>query len=98
MRLIGLAVVIGLALLAKPLGAGSQPAGQKVPRIGYLDGASLSVNSVRIEAFRHGLRELGYVEGQSVAIEWRSADGKADHLPGLAAELVRLIRADEIIQ
>ena len=93
---IGLAVVIGLAILAKPLGAGSQPAGQKVPRIGYLDGASLSANSVRLEAFRHGLRELGYVEGQSVAIEWRSADGKADRLPGLAAELVRL-KVDVIV-
>src|SRR4030095_11399513 len=89
MRVIGLAVVIGLALLATPLGAGSQPAGQTVPRIGYLDGASLSANSVRLEAVRHGLRELGYVEGQSVAIEWRSGDGKADRLPGLAAELVR---------
>ena len=96
MRLIGLVVVIGLALLAKPLGAGSQPPGQKVPRIGYLDGASLSANSVRLEAFRHGLRELGYVEGQTVAIEWRSADGKADRLPGLAAELVRL-KVDVIV-
>ena len=96
MRLIGLVVVIGLALLAKPLGAGSQLAGQKVPRIGYLDGASLSANSVRIEAFRHGLRELGYVEGQSVAFEWRSADGRADRLPGLAAELVRL-KVDVIV-
>jgi len=93
---IGLAVVIGLAILAKPLGAGSQPAGQKVPRIGYLDGASLSANSVRLEAFRHGLRELGCVEGQSVAIEWRSADGKADRLPSLAAELVRL-KVDVIV-
>jgi putative ABC transport system substrate-binding protein len=96
MRLIRLVVVIGLALLATPLGAGSQPAGQKVPRIGYLDGASLSANSVRIEAFRRGLRALGYVEGQSVAIEWRSADGKADRLPGLAAELVRL-KVDVIV-
>ena len=96
MRVIGLVAVIGLALLATPLVAGSQPAGQKVPRIGYLDGASLSANSVRLEAFRHGLRELGYVEGHSVAIEWRSADGKADRLPGLAAELVRL-KVDVIV-
>src|SRR4030095_11365044 len=96
MRLIGIVFVIGLTLLATPLGAGSQLAGQKVPRIGYLDGASLSANSVRIEAFRQGLRELGYVEGQSIAIEWRSADGDADRLPRLAAELVRL-KVDVIV-
>jgi putative tryptophan/tyrosine transport system substrate-binding protein len=96
MRLIGLAIVLGLALLATPVAAASQPAGQKVPRIGYLDGApSLSANA-RIEAFRDGLRALGYVEGKSVAIEWRFADGKADRLSGLAAELVRL-KVDVIV-
>jgi putative tryptophan/tyrosine transport system substrate-binding protein len=96
MRLIGLAIVLGLALLAKPAAAASQPAGQKIPRIGYLDGArSLSANA-RVEAFRDGLRALGYVEGKSVAIEWRFADGKADRLSGLAAELVRL-KVDVIV-
>jgi putative tryptophan/tyrosine transport system substrate-binding protein len=79
-----------MGLLATPLVADAQSAGKRVPRIGYLDGGSLSPNSVRIEAFRQGLRELGYVEGQNIAIEWRSAEGKADRLPGLAAELVRL--------
>src|SRR4029450_7631904 len=72
--------------LAAPLAATAQPAGERTPRIGYLDGAALSAASVRIEALRQGLRERGYVEGQNIAIEWRSAEGKADRLPGLAAE------------
>ena len=62
----------------------------KVPRIGYLSGSSLSVLADRIEAFRQGLRELGYVEGKNLVIEWRSAEGKFDRVPELAAELVRL--------
>jgi putative ABC transport system substrate-binding protein len=62
----------------------------KIPRIGYLSGASLSAISARIEAFRQGLRELGYVEGKNIVIEWRWAEGKPDRLPDLAAELVRL--------
>src|SRR5215831_9474793 len=65
-----------------------QPA--KVPRIGYLVGASLSTNAARIEAFRHGLRELSYVEGKNIIIDWRSAEGKSNRLPELAADLVRL--------
>ena len=62
----------------------------KVPRIGYLSANSLSANVGRIEAFRQGLRELGYVEGKNIVIEWRYAEGKFDRLPALAAELVRL--------
>jgi putative ABC transport system substrate-binding protein len=67
--------------------AAQQP---KVPRIGYLTGTSLSANSARTDAFRQGLRDLGYVDAKSIVIEWRSAEGKGDRLPGLAAELVRL--------
>ena len=52
--------------------------------------------SARIEAFRQGLRELGYVDGKNIIIEWRSIEGKADRLPGLAAELVRL-KVDVIV-
>jgi putative ABC transport system substrate-binding protein len=62
----------------------------KVTPIGYLSGPSLSANAARIEAFRQGLRELSYVEGKNIVIEWRSADGKFEGLPALAAELVRL--------
>jgi putative tryptophan/tyrosine transport system substrate-binding protein len=62
----------------------------KVPRIGYLTGTSLSTNAARNEAFRQGLRELGYVEGKNIVIEWRSAEGKLDRLHDLATDLVRL--------
>jgi putative ABC transport system substrate-binding protein len=62
----------------------------KVPRIGFLSAASTSAIAARIEGFRHGLRELGYIEGKNVVVEWPSADGKPDRLPTLAAELVRL--------
>jgi putative ABC transport system substrate-binding protein len=62
----------------------------KVPRIGYLSPTSPSVSPTRIEAFRQGLRELGYVEGKNIVIEYRYAEGKFDRLPALAAELVRL--------
>ena len=61
----------------------------KIPRIGFLAASSPSTNPARIEAFRQGLRELGYVEGKNIVIEGRYAEGKADRLPGLAAELVR---------
>ena len=62
----------------------------KLYRIGYLTGNPRAANSERIEAFRQGLRELGYIEGKNIVIEWRSADGKLEQLPGLASELVRL--------
>jgi putative ABC transport system substrate-binding protein len=72
-----------------------QPA--KIPRIGYLSSAgSLSAISARTEAFRQGLHDLGYVEGKNIVIEWRSSEGKADRLPALAAELVRL-KVDVIV-
>jgi putative ABC transport system substrate-binding protein len=63
---------------------------QKVHRIGYLSVNPASSESARGDAFRQGLRELGYVEPKNIVIEWRYADGKLDRLPALAAELVRL--------
>jgi putative tryptophan/tyrosine transport system substrate-binding protein len=65
-----------------------QPA--KVPRIGFLITSSPSAMAPRMDAFRQGLRELGYVEGKTILIEQRHAEGKLDRLPELAAELVRL--------
>ena len=62
---------------------------KNVPRIGYLSALSQPADSYRREAFRQGLRELGYIEGQNIAIEYRYADGKLDRLADLAAELVR---------
>jgi putative tryptophan/tyrosine transport system substrate-binding protein len=82
-----------LLALCFPAGA-QQPT--KVPRIGYLVGASLSGVSARIEAFRQGLGELGYVEGKNIIIEYRYAEGKLDRLPPLVAELVRL-KVDVIV-
>jgi putative ABC transport system substrate-binding protein len=69
---------------------------KKVPRIGWLTGAPLSANAERREAFRQGLRELGYVEGKNIVVEWRAAEGKLDRLSALAAELVRL-KVDVIV-
>jgi putative ABC transport system substrate-binding protein len=75
-------------LLALPLVAQAQPAG-KVPRIGFLfSGASGPAREV--DTFRQGLRDLGYIEGQNIAIEYRFAGGQVERLPELAAELVRL--------
>jgi putative ABC transport system substrate-binding protein len=71
-----------------------QPA--KVPRIGFLVGASPSSYAGRTEALRQGVRELGYVEGKNIVIEWRYAEGKPGGLSELAAELVRL-KVDVIV-
>jgi putative ABC transport system substrate-binding protein len=62
----------------------------KMPRIGVLEANSEAVATTRIEAFRHGLRELGHFEGQNIALEFRYADGKLDRIPGFAAEIAQL--------
>ena len=63
---------------------------KKVPRIGYLSNTDPARESARAEAIRLALRELGYIEGQNIATEYRYAEGKRDRVPELAAELVRL--------
>jgi ABC-type uncharacterized transport system substrate-binding protein len=63
---------------------------KKVPRIGYLASGDPASESTRFEAIRLALRELGYIEGQNIATEYRYTEGKIDRAPGLAAELVRL--------
>jgi putative ABC transport system substrate-binding protein len=82
------------ALLAAPLAANAQ-APVKVPRVGYLTTVSRT-DDWRLESLRQGLRELGYVEGQTIAIEYRFADGRPERLPALAAELVGL-KVDVIV-
>jgi putative ABC transport system substrate-binding protein len=79
----------GTVLLASPLAAEAQQTG-KVPRIGFLGGRTPSDTSPLLDAFRQGLRELGWVEGQNIVIDYRYAEGRFDRLPELAAELVRL--------
>src|SRR6266568_6456288 len=83
----------GAVLLVAPLAEAQQAA--KVPRIGYLS-PNLAANPPQHEAFRQGLRDLGYAEGRNVVIEYRSAEGKFERLPALAAELVAL-KVDVIV-
>ena len=87
--------LVAVVMLAFAVMAEAQQAG-KVPRIGFLAAPPFSAMTARVEAFRQGLRELGYVEGKNIVIEWRSAEGKFDRLPDLASELVRL-KVDVIV-
>jgi putative ABC transport system substrate-binding protein len=77
-------------------GAAQAQQQRKVPRIGYLAATSPSINPARFEAFRQGLRDLGYMEGKNIVIEWRFAEGKSDRLAAFADELVRL-KVDVIV-
>lgn len=91
--------VLSLALCAMLFAICSSAGAQqpnKVPRIGYLAISPFSSNTARIEAFQQGLRELGYVEGKNIVIEWRTGDGNNDRVPALAADLVRL-KVDVIV-
>jgi putative ABC transport system substrate-binding protein len=96
MMIRGVAViaVLALSLLAAPLAAEAQQAA-KVARIGYLS-PNLATGPHLREAFRQGLRDLGYVEGRNLVIEYRDAEGKVERLPALAAELVAL-KVDVIV-
>ncbi len=75
--------------MAAPLAVDAQRP-EKLYRIGMLERTSTAINAANLEGFRQGLRELGYVEGKSFVIEYRSADGRDERFPSLAAELVRL--------
>jgi putative ABC transport system substrate-binding protein len=85
-----------VAILGGGASAEAQQQANKIPRIGYLSVTGVSVASDRRDAFLQGLRELGYVEGKNIVIEYRFAEGKLDRLPALAAELVRL-KVDVIV-
>jgi len=93
-HIIGLLVIFVTLAACGVVAQAQQPT--KIRRIGFLGVASLSATSARIEAFRHGLRELGNVEGRNIVIEYRWAEGKIERLPDLAAELVRL-KVDVIV-
>src|SRR5262245_54693957 len=84
-----LKVILTLALFAATLAVEAQPSGAKAARIGYLSSYSASTGQAH-EAFRQGLRDLGYVEGRNLTVEYRWADGNYERLPGLAKELVAL--------
>ena len=84
-----LIVALGAGALAAPLGSLAQQKG-KVWRIGFLGAATASGSARRVEALRAGLRDLGYVEGKNIVIDFRWAEGNYERLPQLAAELVRL--------
>src|SRR5438034_9914590 len=87
MRLIGLAVILSLTLA--PLVVEAQQT-TKIPRVGLLDYAAFW------DPLRQKLRDLGYVEGQNIAFEYRRSDGRSERLPDLAAEMVRL-KVDAIV-
>ena len=82
-------VAVTMAGVIAPMVAEAQQTG-KIPRVGFLSAAPLSSITARTEAFRKGLRDLGYAEGQNIVLEWRSAEDAWSRLPVLAAELVRL--------
>ena len=81
--------MLGGAAVAWPRAARAQQAG-KIYRIGILEPIPAARNAANLDALRKGLRELGYVEGRNLVIEYRSADGRAERFPDLASELVRL--------
>ncbi len=92
----GMLVTLALGLLAAAPTAADAQQPAKVPRIGFLQASSSSVTRHFADAFRQGLRELAYVEGQNFVIEERWAEGRAERLPDLAADLVRL-KVDVIV-
>ena len=89
MRLIALAVVLTVSVAQAPIALSAQPS-DKIYRIGVLERTPAAINAANLEGFRQGLRALGYVEGKNLVLEYRSADGRDDRFPELAAELAQL--------
>ena len=83
-----IAVIVIAAMTYVAVAQAQQP--KKLPRLGYLTAADPASESTRAEVIRLALRDLGYIEGQNIAIEYRYAEGKVDRFPELLAELVRL--------
>jgi len=78
-------LLLSAILFALCFSADAQQAAKR-PRIGFLSGASASAVAARVDAFRQGLTEIGYIEGKNIVVEYRYADAKADRFPALAAE------------
>jgi putative ABC transport system substrate-binding protein len=87
-KLVGIIALVVTFAFGGAVALAQQP--KKVPRIGYLSPRDPATESTRSDAIRLALRELGYIEGQNIATEYRYAQGKSDRFPELAAELVRL--------
>ncbi|MGB7659564.1 MAG: ABC transporter substrate-binding protein [Pseudolabrys sp.] len=85
--------LLGSTAAALPLAAAAQP---KIPRIGFMGNSTAALEANLLDAFREGLRELGYEEGRNIVIEYRWANGKYDHFPVLVAELIAA-RVDAIV-
>jgi putative ABC transport system substrate-binding protein len=96
LRTVGLIVILASAVLLGPLAAGAQQSAKKVPRIGFLGNSTAALEANLVEPFREGLRDLGYVKGQNVVVEYRWAEGKYERFPALIAELVAL-KVDVIV-
>src|SRR5262245_51872495 len=94
LKLVGILFLVITFAMCGAVALAQQP--KKVPRIGYLSNIDPGSDSARSEVIRLALRELGYVEGQNLAIEYRYAGGRDDQLPALATELVRL-KVDVIV-
>ena len=91
-----LSILVAVVLLAVAVIAEAQQP-KKIPRIGYVSGTGDATNQgPYVEALRHGLRHLGYIEGKNIVIEYRGAEGNLDRIPSLVAELVQL-KVDALI-
>jgi len=95
MRLIGLALILAVGVILVPLAAETQPA-RKIPRLCFLTFDPGTPQSSRFNSFFQGLRDLGYVDGQTITIDYLSADGRGERFPALAADCLRL-KADIIV-
>jgi putative ABC transport system substrate-binding protein len=84
-----LVIALAFSIITAPFAADAQPT-EKVYRVGILEAIPAAQNAANLDALRQGLRDLGYVEGRNLAIEYRSADGRSERFQDLAAELVRL--------
>jgi putative ABC transport system substrate-binding protein len=87
---VGSLVILMLRLLTVPLAVEAQPAGRAPARLGFLGNADPNLQAPSLDAFRQGLRDLGWIEGQNLRIEYRWAEGQTERHPALAADLVRL--------